>query len=298
MSNRRKLLISLAIVLLAVLSFTSVVDKALSPLLAGNLDVRAKAHLNETLKRSLYTFAVARALNAAISTLQGTSLLVSPAGVGVNLTIGEILDPLNDLVEQFSWVMLLSATSLGAQLVLLQVGSAIGFKFVLTLALLLVSAGLWLRRGLMLPGCKLLAVALVVRLCIPLVALASEGVYAFFLSEKYERSVETLDLINREIKQDAEFTDPDETEKNSSWIGRLWDNLASRAAVKKALAELRDMATRAVDYIVDLIVVFVVQTIVIPLIVLWGLTKAAGFVGNGAWSASVERVFKERISAK
>ena len=38
--------------------------------------------------------------------------------VGVVLTAGEILDPLNDLVERFSWIVLLAASSLALQLLL------------------------------------------------------------------------------------------------------------------------------------------------------------------------------------
>lgn len=37
---------------------------------------------------------------------QGTELSIEPMGVGVILTLGELLDPLNDLIEQFSNVLL------------------------------------------------------------------------------------------------------------------------------------------------------------------------------------------------
>ena len=42
----------------------------------------------------------------------------APAGVGVTITAGEILDPLNDLIERFSWLVLMASASLGTQLVL------------------------------------------------------------------------------------------------------------------------------------------------------------------------------------
>ncbi len=70
------------------------------------------------MKRALVTFALTRTLNGVISVAQGTQLAFEPAGVGVVISAGEILDPLNDLVEQFSWLTLLAATSLGVQIML------------------------------------------------------------------------------------------------------------------------------------------------------------------------------------
>ena len=58
----------------------------------------ADAYVDEGLKRSLISFASARALNGVISVLQGTQVAVSPLGFGVSLTVGEALDPINDLI--------------------------------------------------------------------------------------------------------------------------------------------------------------------------------------------------------
>ncbi len=74
-------------------------------------------------KRALATFAVARALNAVISVAQGTELAVQPAGLGVTLAPGQALDPINDLIEQFSTLMLLASVAFGAQRVLIGIGA-------------------------------------------------------------------------------------------------------------------------------------------------------------------------------
>lgn len=52
--------------------------------------------------RAAYTFALVRGLNGVIALIQGTEVVVSPAGMGLTLTVGEILDPINDLAERFS----------------------------------------------------------------------------------------------------------------------------------------------------------------------------------------------------
>jgi hypothetical protein len=87
------------------------------------LDAAAELQVDAGLKRALLTFASARALNAIISVVQGTEVAIEPAGVGVVLTPGEALDPVNDLVEQFSNLMLMASVSFGVQKVLLGIGA-------------------------------------------------------------------------------------------------------------------------------------------------------------------------------
>ena len=67
----------------------------------------------------MIAFGLARALNGAISVIQGTELELHPAGVGVSFAPGQLIDPINDLVERFSWLMLASSTSLGVQKILM-----------------------------------------------------------------------------------------------------------------------------------------------------------------------------------
>ena len=80
-----------------------------------SLDAHGNATVDAAFKRALVTWALARGLNGVLSVAQGTEVAIQPAGVGVNFTPGEILDPVNDLVERFSWIMMLATSSLGIQ---------------------------------------------------------------------------------------------------------------------------------------------------------------------------------------
>ena len=82
---------------------------------SGIVDRTGREYLNESMTRTLVTFGIARALNGVISVAQGTEVAIEPAGVGVNFAPGEILDPVNDMIERFSWVMLSASASLGLQ---------------------------------------------------------------------------------------------------------------------------------------------------------------------------------------
>ena len=76
------------------------------------LDHRARDHVGESFERALITFGAARALNAVISAAQGTELTFG-FGAQATLSDGEVLDPINDLAEQFSNLMHLASVSLG-----------------------------------------------------------------------------------------------------------------------------------------------------------------------------------------
>ena len=86
------------------------------------MDAPAMARVDAGLKRALVSFATARVLNAAISVAQGTEARVQPFGFGVTLAPGQVLDPVNDLVEQFSNLMLAASVVFGIQKVLIAVG--------------------------------------------------------------------------------------------------------------------------------------------------------------------------------
>ena len=86
-------------------------------------DEVGQSHVDTAFKRALVGYALARGLNGAISVAQGTEVAIQPAGVGVNFTPGQILDPVNDLVERFSWIMMLASSSLGIQKVLLSMST-------------------------------------------------------------------------------------------------------------------------------------------------------------------------------
>ena len=134
-----KLFISLIILLILFLNF------------GMNVDEKAMLILDESFNRAMSAFGLAKALNAIISLIQGTELSLTPVGIGMNFSIGEVLDPFNDMVERFSWVMLFSSVSLGLQKLLLILSSKVflqvalgvsGLISLLFLLLLLVVSGL------------------------------------------------------------------------------------------------------------------------------------------------------------
>ena len=278
---KKKLLLSGLAVLVAVLSATAALDGLAERTPLSRLEADASDYYDGAVKKALATYAIARMLNGAISAVQGTELAVSPAGMGLRLSVGEVLDPINDLIERFSWVMLLSTVSLGIQSVLMEIGAWVGFRLLVSAAMVLLILGLWVpRAGGAGPGSlavRLLVVAVVVRFCIPVVGVTSRGLYDAFLAERYTRSTESLEVIRGKVRMP--IVRPGEEEGRDGGLldqlKRKYEGTRETLNVQARLDALRDTVEEGVDHITSLMIVFLLQTIVLPLLVLWGLVRLA-----------------------
>lgn len=243
------------------------------------LDAAASHQVESGLKRAVASFAAARALNAAISVAQGTEVAVHPAGVGVSLAPGQALDPVNDLIEQFSVLMLGASVSFGVQLALIKMGSFWAVSALLSMVALVWAWARWRERALPLWLTRLLVVLLLVRFAVPLVAVGNEAAFRLFLSEDYSAGQATIELSSREIAgaglPEAPASAPPPAppgglgEKLREW----WDGAAAKVDPTERLEALREAAGRTIDHIVMLIVVFLLQTVVLPLLLLWALLR-------------------------
>ncbi len=233
------------------------------------LDATANRQIDAGLKRALLTFATARALNAVISVVQGTEVAIEPAGVGVVLTPGQVLDPVNDLVEQFSNLMLMASVSFGVQKVLISIGAHWVVSLLLSIAALVWAlfhlrrqpAPAWLSR--------LLVILLMTRFAIPVVTIGADGLFRTFMAADYQSSQQVIDTASGNLaKADAPVALPKESpgmlEKFKGWWPQSGD-LSSR------YEHLKQVAERAIEHIIKLMVIFLLQTLLIPLLLLWVL---------------------------
>jgi len=106
-----KKIISLLIIFLVFLSFLSTYSYKMSSDIQTN---QQEEILDPLTAKALMVFASARALNGAISVIQESEVTVS-MGAGASIALGQILDPLNDLLEQFADVLLIGLVALKFQ---------------------------------------------------------------------------------------------------------------------------------------------------------------------------------------
>jgi len=264
-NNYYKIIITLCLLLLAYFSVSKYFDQY------------GEQYTEEGFQRSIVAFAIAKTLNGAISVVQGTEVAVEPAGIGVILTPGQILDPVNDLVERFSWVMLICTTSLGIQSVLLSIFSSGSFSMVVALSLFLTVLFVWQQSAasatLKNILYRLAALLIILRFFIPFMAIASDGLYKAFLEPTYQESRQQLEQSNTVIANlSRDNQQVPEEARDMSWVDLLNKNINSAIDsidIKKQLDRLKTEADSLTNHIIDLIVVFTMQTILFPLIFIW-----------------------------
>lgn len=241
------------------------------------LDQRAAKPVDEAFERALVTFAVVRGINAVVSVVQGTELAIEPAGIGVVLAPGEIFDPVNDLIERFSWIMLAASTSLGAQKVLIAMGITVFFQSILIVAVVWLGTIIW-RPEWFTPKIKYIItrvalLLLFVRFAAPLIALVNDAVYEAFLADRFQTAYTALEQTRDEVEAlHAEEKTPGAGTNGSDIfdrIGQWYDRTTKHFDVDARIEQYKEQFSRASEHIIHLIVVFMLQTIVFPLLFLW-----------------------------
>ena len=257
--------------------------------LSGYVDSFGKRYTDENFSRALLTFGVARGLNAVISVAQGTEVAMEPAGVGVVFAPGQVLDPVNDLIERFSWIMLASTTSIGIQSLLLKALATDGVAVLISIVTAMSLTMLWWPRPLPATprrlGNRLLLLLLVIRFAVPVMAVANEGFYKLFLEPEYRASSDQLaatrDRIGSLNMQRSHADDGDTGQSN--WYDSLRHNVDSMLDtmnVDRQVSSLQAAVTSLTEHTINLIVVFTVQTILFPLAFLWLVARLFRFLSR------------------
>jgi len=250
----------------------------------GAVDRRAQESSGAVFRRALITFAAARTLDGAISLAQGTEIALQPAGMGVTVSAGELLDPVNDLVEQFSSLMLIATTSLGLQNMLLRVsqwwvlGALLGLLTIARVALL------WYPKVLDEPLRQLIAgafvVALIVRFAVPLYALGSGLFFEHFLAPTQSEAVGAIEQASGDIRELERLGVESGPDADATWMERVsawFAETVQRLDVRERIEAFRERLATVTEQLLHLVVVFTLQTIALPLAFLWLLPRVVSW---------------------
>lgn len=237
------------------------------------LESTANHYVDAGLKRALISFASARALNAVISVAQGTEVAVQPAGIGVIFSPGQALDPVNDLVEQFSNLMLTASVAFGVEKVLIGIGAHWMVSLVLTLTAI-GWAAFYLRQHAS-PAwlSRLLVLLLMTRFAMPVVIIGSDMLFQQFMEADYQASQQGIDSVSGQLDKlepqaPVATAEPGLLDKFKGWATQQTD-------FKTRYDELKHAAEQATERIIKLMVIFLLQTLVFPVVMLWVLWSVA-----------------------
>ena len=172
----------------------------------GFIDQYAEEYINSSIATSLVSFGIAKAFNATVSVLSTITLQAPFVG---SIQIGELLDPLNDLVEDFSTIMKYSISSLLIQKLIVEILQTIHFKIFLTLAGLAFIATKYIFKERRVLTYKVFVFALACKFSIALVAIATSFVDSAFLNESIEKENNTLNtfpISSSQLNQNLDLT--------------------------------------------------------------------------------------------
>ncbi|MEL7311575.1 MAG: hypothetical protein AAFN07_08700 [Pseudomonadota bacterium] len=249
----------------------------------GYADDLGAAYASGALERALLTFAVARGLDGVISIAQGTEVALEPGGVGVNLTVGQILDPVNDLVERFSSVMLVVTAALGLQEILLRITSSHGVSALLGIGAVLALVAIWVpgvaqRSALRVVLLRFFVAVFFLRFAVPALVVSTNLVFDHFLAGEQAAATVALERASVDIESLSNDPEGEIDDGSRNWFERTRDRISesfSQLNVEARMEALQERASGITRHIVSLIVVFLLQTIALPLGFLWLLMQGA-----------------------
>ncbi len=221
------------------------------------LDDYVDDYTTDSIKNAALTYATARGINALVSMMQSSEV---QAGVGIvsgSMTIGELLDPINDMIERFSTVMTWVLASLAAQKVLLLLASHELFLYLV--AVLGISALLLLFYGsprVQSPVFRAFLVVVFIRFALGLAVALNSGVDYMFLDRQLQANDTEIEKFQANIIG-IEANDEFDTDSIRDSAIAFWRSLS--------LEELENKISAGIENFINLVAIYLLKTIVFPL---------------------------------
>ena len=172
----------------------------------------------------------------------------------------------------------------------------------LGLTLLVLGAASYWRRGTQVPIwlARLLLITVAIRFAVPFVAVANETIYVTFMADNYVANQEAIQLSIGDAEAGAALpTTAKAGTQPCSWLPiwlcprkptagdgdavqqptlaqRIQGWLLHRGDASERLQQTKEVAENAAEHIVRLMVVFLLQTLVLPLLLVWALVRSVG----------------------
>lgn len=262
------------------------------------LDQKADTYFSESMTEAGVAYGACRVVNAAASVIKETHLELEPAGVGVSLAAGQILDPIDDMTERASNILITSIVSLGVQ----KIAYNLCVKFAPTLIGILIIA--WVlafylkenRERMRVIVRKSLIIIAVMRLCLPVSSIISSYLNDHYFSPEITKVKEELSKSSPAMERLKDM-------QMSAADGHFWefrknaDFMKSKASdLREALNEMLQKMERIVVNLLDLsslyVALFIVQVILLPLATYWFMARSL----NSLFSAKIPRSIKKIVN--
>lgn len=251
------------------------------------LDSAADKYFKESITKAGIAYATCRVVNASISVIKESNLTMEPAGVGVSLALGQALDPIDDMTERLSDVLVTAITALGVQKLAYEISRSLALP-IIGFFLIILSSAVWLDKSWIDKmnnyTLRMVFIILIARFCLPLSSLVNEYLHTHFFEEQIALANEELTSVTVEMDRLKEFTLPEA----DGFIGTISN---SAAYLKQKTIELKDVISSTMNNMGDIVEtllkltflyvsVFIFQVIILPLLVFWMLARGMNLIFN------------------
>jgi hypothetical protein len=249
------------------------------------LDTAADAYFSEAITRAGVAYGTCRVINASVSIVKESSLQLEPAGVGVSLAVGQALDPIDDMTERLSDVLITAITSLGVQKLVYEISVSLAPP-VLSIFLFALSILIWfenirldaLQKAIM----RFLWLILIVRFCLPLSSMANAFVHEHYFADQIFEANKELALASVELDRLIDFSFPEidgvlgTIENSASFLKRK--SIEFKKALLTTVNNMGDIIENLMELTFLYVGIFLIQVIILPLLVFWFLVKTANTI--------------------
>ena len=254
-------------------------------------------YFEDTITKAGVTYGACAVINSTVSMVKESELELQPAGVGLSLSVGQVLDPVDDLVERLSDLLITAIMSLGLLKVLHEIFifiSPVIVSYILFILLILNITGtdfLHKFRSVLL---KVMLIIIAVRFFLPVSALANKYLFDSFFEYKIEEIEGKLKIYDTGVQRSQNFTIPESQ--------GIFDTISSGSAIIKNKAvqmsdtfmlfmrNIKDITKNLLNLTILYFSRFMFQVVILPLAAYFLLIKMI----NALFSVKLPYLIKHR----
>ncbi len=252
-SRSTKIALTIITLLMIIVSFTRLVDD------------QTQVRLNESMVAAGASFAIARSLDATISLVKSTEVSVGVASIDP----GQVLNPLSDLIDKFSWVMTVAVGSLALQKILLTITSSTLANVLFALTALMFLVVLWADRAAVFKSAVVHAMKVIILVRFAVVASVGLSLIVdhIFLDDQIEASSSQIESVSKVVTGLAENNVENELNQaqQQGFLDSIKGRLSSFSSPAEKVSAINEKVESSILGFMNLIALFLFKTVLMPI---------------------------------
>ncbi|MHC4756470.1 MAG: hypothetical protein ACYTBP_15155, partial [Planctomycetota bacterium] len=265
------------------------------------LDTMTDAYFREAITKAGVAYATCRVINASVSIVKDSSLQLEPAGVGVSLAVGQALDPIDDMTERLSDVLVTAITSLGVQKLAYEISVSLAPP-ILSIFLFALSILLWFENERLTSFRKTITrfilLIVIARFFLPISSVADEYLHKHFFADQISNANKELAVGSAELDKLKDFSLPEmdgvlgTIENSASFLKRKSTEFNN--ALVATVTNAGDIIENLLKLTFLYVGIFLIQVIILPLLSFFFLVK----IINALFNTNIPLILHHSRSSK